>query len=68
MDSIIAAVVAINDYSNFKAVGQLYAPTSNNDLIDDNILKVFSDNNKRLKIICALGSYGKVEKFMKNKD
>lgn len=70
-DMIKADLTIINDFKefnkehalpdNFKVVGPLYAPASNNAKIDDNIAKIFNSENKRLKIFCTLGSSGKKE-------
>jgi UDP:flavonoid glycosyltransferase YjiC (YdhE family) len=70
-DMLKANLTIINDFEefnkehalpdNFKVVGPLYAPASNNAKIDDNILNIFNSENKRLKIFCTLGSSGKKE-------
>lgn len=70
-DMLKANLTIINDFEefnkehslpdNFKVVGPLYAPASNNEKIDDNILNIFNSENKRLKIFCTLGSSGKKE-------
>ena len=70
-DMLKADLTIINDFEefnkdhklpdNFKVVGPLYAPASNNVSIDDNILRVFNSENKRLKIFCTLGSSGEKE-------
>lgn len=46
---------------NFKVVGPLYASASSNSKIDDNILRTFNSENKKIKIFCTLGSSGKKE-------
>lgn len=70
-DMLEADLTIINDFEefnkehklpdNFKVVGPLYAPASNDSKIDDNILRIFNSENKRLKIFCTLGSSGKKE-------
>lgn len=70
-DMLKADLTIINDFeefnkdhklpNNFKVVGPLYAPSPQNPKIDDNILNIFNDNNKRLKIFCTLGSSGDKE-------
>ena len=70
-DMLKADLTIINDFEefneehklpeNFKVVGPLYAPASNNVKIDDKILNLFNTENKRLKVFCTLGSSGKKE-------
>lgn len=67
-DMLESDLTIINDFEefnkdhklpeNFKVVGPLYAPAANNASIDENILKIFNCENKRLKIFCSLGSSG----------
>lgn len=70
-DMLRADFTIINDFEefnkenklpdNFKVVGQLYAPNSDTSKLNQNILKIFSDENKNLKIFCTLGSSGEKE-------
>lgn len=70
-DMLEADLTIINDFEefnkehklpdDFKVVGPLYAPALNNSKIDDNILRIFNSESKRLKIFCTLGSSGKKE-------
>ncbi|OOM16079.1 glycosyltransferase [Clostridium saccharobutylicum] len=70
-DMLKADLTIINDFEdfnkdhklpqNFKVVGPLYAPSANDAQVDDNILKIFNRENKRLKIFCTLGSSGDKE-------
>lgn len=46
---------------NFKVVGPLYASAPSNSKIDENILRVFNSEGRRLKVFCTLGSSGKKE-------
>lgn len=48
----------VNMPENFKITGPLYAAGSGDD-IDKKILEIFSNDNKKLKIFCTLGSSGK---------
>lgn len=67
-DMLRADLTIINDFKefykddilpdNYKIVGPLYAPASNNIEIDKNILNIFNRENERLKIFCTLGSSG----------
>ena len=70
-DMLESNMTIINDFKefykdskmpkNFKITGPLYAPPLNDKPIDEKILNIFSNENKRLKIFCSLGSSGKKE-------
>lgn len=67
-DMLKSDMTIINDFEefykkssipkNFKITGPLFAPPLNDKPVDENILRIFNSENKRLKIFCSLGSSG----------
>lgn len=67
-DMLESNLTIINDFKEFyqgsaipetfKITGPLYAPPLNDKPVDENILRIFSSENKRVKIFCSLGSSG----------
>lgn len=73
-DMLRADLTVINDLkefyegqilpANFKIVGPLFSPGDNNAKVDPNILNVFSENERKTKVFCTMGSSGTKEQLL----